>query len=130
MPYPRRQRTEITPATLEYMKTISITQYFNGIRSYNATVLAMELALRAMELSKQGHLIVEDGQIVTPMYVYEVDDTSISVLMELGSNCYAWIAGCTRDEQNRTYATKKDVRSYFDGLEIYKVLAIKSLMER
>lgn len=130
MTYPRQQRTKITPATLEYMKTISITQYFNGIRSYNATVLAMELALQVMELSKQGYLIVEDGQIVTPSYVYKVEETSIGVYLELGSNCYAWITGCTRDDQNRTYATKQDVRSYFDSLNIYKVLTIKSLMER
>ena len=125
----RRHRIEITSATLEYMKTISITQYFNGIRSYNATVLAMEQALRVMELSKQGHLIVEDGQIVTPSYVYDVEDTSINVYLELGSNCRAFITGCTRDDQNRAYVTKRDVRSYFDGLKIYKVLAINSLME-
>lgn len=125
----RRHHTEITPATLEYMKTISITQYFNGIRSYNATVLAMEQALRVMELSKQGHLIVEDGQIVTPSYVYDVEDTSINVCLELGSNCHAFITGCARDDQNRAYVTKRDVMSYFDGLKIYKVLAIKSLME-
>ena len=91
-------------------------------------MLAIDLANRVMEESQKGHLIIEDGELVTPVYSISVEDGAFSLYIELSKSVKAWIVGCERDDQNRTYTTKTAVREYFSKLKIYRVVSITGLI--
>lgn len=103
--------------------------WFHNERSYNAFLLAVDLALKLEALHSKGAMIFDEGDMIDGKWRLHLDGDQSNVGCTFG-NCTQLYAGCTHDaESGKIWLTKKMVNEAFADVKVVMPQHIISLKD-